>query len=81
MDTGIIALIIIIAAAIIILGIVCVYNIIDNIIEYFLNKNTTTNDNYSRHCLFDAGKWFIMLIVDCFIANIFVSLLKLKGLL
>lgn len=81
MDTGIIALIIIIAVAIIILSIVCVYNIIDNIIEYFLNKNTTTNDNYSRHCLFDAGKWFIMLIVDCFIANIFVSLLKLKGLL
>lgn len=81
MDTGIIALIIVIAAAIIILGIVCVYNIIDNIIEYFLNKNTTTNDNYSRHCLFDAGKWFIMLIVDCFIANIFVSLLKLKDLL
>lgn len=80
MDAGIIALIIVIAAAIIILGIVCVYNIIDNIIEYFLNKNTT-NDNYSRHCLFDAGKWFIMLIVDCFIANIFVSLLKLKGLL
>lgn len=81
MDTGIIALIIIIAVAIIILGIVCVYNIIDNIIEYFLNKNTTINDNYSRHYLFDAGKWFIMLIVDCFIANIFVSLLKLKGLL
>lgn len=47
---GIIALIIIIAVAIIVLGIVCVHNIIDNIIEYFVHNDTTTDNNYSKYC-------------------------------
>lgn len=81
MDTGIVALIIIIAVAIIILGIVCVHNIIDNIIEYFVHKGTTTYDNYSKYCLFAAGKWIVILIVNYFIGNLFVSILKLKLLL
>lgn len=81
MNAGIIALIIIIAVAIIVLGIVCVHNIIDNIIEYFVHKSTTTNDNYSKYCLFAAGKWLAILIIIGFVADAFVSLLKLKGLL
>lgn len=81
MDTGIIALIIIIAVAIIILGIVCVHNIIDNIIEYFVHNGTTTDNNYSKYCLFTAGKWIIILIVNYFIGSLFVSILKLKLLL
>lgn len=55
MGQGIIILLIIIAATIIIFGINCIYNIIDNIIEYLLNKNMTNND-YPKRCLFDARK-------------------------
>lgn len=81
MNTGIIALIIVIAVAIIIFAIVCTHNFLDNIIEYFVHKGTTTNDNYSKYCLFAAGKWLAILIIIGFIADTFVSLLKLKGLL
>lgn len=81
MDTGIIVLIIIIAVAIIILGIVCIHNIIDNIIEYFVHNDTTTDNHYSKYCLFAAGKWIVILIVNYFIGNLFVSILKLKLLL
>lgn len=55
MGQGIIILLIIIAVTIIVFGINCIYNIIDNIIEYLLNKNMTNND-YPKRCLFDAGK-------------------------
>lgn len=44
MGQGIIILLIIIAVTIIVFGINCIYNIIDNIIEYLLNKNMTNND-------------------------------------
>lgn len=81
MNIGIIALIIIIAVIIIIFAIVCVHNFIDNIIEYFVHKGTTTNDSYSKYCLFAAGKWLIILITVGFIADTFVSLLRLKGIL
>lgn len=80
MGQGIIILLIIIAVTIIVFGINCIYNIIDNIIEYLLNKNMTDN-NYPKHCLFDAGKWFIMFIFNSLIGNLFITLLKVKLLL
>lgn len=80
MEQGIIILLIIIAVTIIVFGINCIYNIIDNIIEYFLDKNIT-NSYYSKRCLFDAGKWFIMLIINSLIGNLFITLLKVKSLL
>lgn len=80
MEQGIIILLIIIAVTIIVFGINCIYNIIDNIIEYFLDKNITDN-YYSKRCLFDAGKWFIMLIINSLIGNLFITLLKVKSLL
>ena len=80
MGQGIIILLIIIAVTIIVFGINCIYNIIDNIIEYLLDKNITDN-YYSKRCLFDAGKWFIMLIVNSLIGNLFITLLKVKSLL
>lgn len=80
MGQGIIILLIIIAVTIIIFGINCIYNIIDNIIEYLLNKNITNND-YPKRCLFDAGKWFIMFIINSLIGNLFITLLKVKLLL
>ena len=80
MEQGIIILLIIIAITIIVFGINCIYNIIDNIIEYLLDKNITDN-YYSKRCLFDAGKWFIMLIINSLIGNLFITLLKVKSLL
>lgn len=80
MEQGIIILLIIIAVTIIVFGINCIYNIIDNIIEYLLDKNITDN-YYSKRCLFDAGKWFIILIINSLIGNLFITLLKVKSLL
>lgn len=80
MEQGIIILLIIIAVTIIVFSINCIYNIIDNIIEYLLDKNITDN-YYSKRCLFDAGKWFIMLIINSLIGNLFITLLKVKSLL